>query len=70
MTDANRPLRDPVVERYLPDVDRSLVRKNLTLSVEERFLQLMEIQRFAEELKRGGASVQAPKARAASQKRA
>jgi hypothetical protein len=53
MADATRPLRDPVVERYLPDVDRSLIRKNLALSVEERFLQLMELQRFAEELKRG-----------------
>jgi hypothetical protein len=55
MADETRRLRDPVVERYLPDVDRSLIRKNLTLSVEERFLQLMELQRFAEELKRGGA---------------
>ncbi|MEN8184763.1 MAG: hypothetical protein ABFS46_19760 [Myxococcota bacterium] len=55
MANATRPLRDPVVERYLPDVDRSLIRRNLTLSVEERFLQLMELQRFAEELKRGGA---------------
>lgn len=55
MADATRPLRDPVIEHYLPGVDRSLIRKNLTLSVEERFLQLMELQRFAEELKRGGA---------------
>jgi hypothetical protein len=55
MTEESRPLRDPVVEVYLPDVDRSLIRKNLTLSVEERFRQLMELQRFAEELKRAGA---------------
>ena len=55
MAEVTRPPRDPVVEGYLPDVDRSLIRKNLTLSVEERFLQLMELQRFAEELKRAGA---------------
>jgi len=55
MTEESRPLRDPVVERYLPDIDRSLIRKNLTLSVEARFLQLMELQRLAEELKRAGA---------------
>jgi hypothetical protein len=55
MTEQGGPLRDPVVERYLPGVDRSLIRKNLTLSVEERFRQLMELQRFAEELRRAGA---------------
>lgn len=55
MTEESGPLRDPVVEVYLPDVDRSLIRKNLTLSVEARFLQLMELQRFAAELKRAGA---------------
>jgi hypothetical protein len=57
MTENDAPLRDPVLEVYLPDVDRSLIRKNLTLSVEERFLQLMELQRLAEELKRAGARV-------------
>jgi hypothetical protein len=57
MTETRKPLRDPVVEAYLPGVDRSLIRKNLTLSVEERFLQLMELQRFAEELKRAGARI-------------
>jgi len=31
--------RDPVVSAYLADVDRSLIVKNLKLSVEERFLQ-------------------------------
>ena len=43
--------RDPVVSAYLADVDRSLIRRNLKLSVEERFLQLMELQRFADELR-------------------
>jgi hypothetical protein len=46
--------RDPVVEAYKKDVDRTLIRKNLKLTVTERFQQAMELQRFAEELKRAG----------------
>ncbi len=46
--------RDPVVEAYLVHVDRSLIRKNLELTVEARFRQLMELQRFAAELRRAG----------------
>ena len=46
--------RDPVVGAYLPDVDRSLIERNLKLTVEERFLQLMELQRFATELREAG----------------
>ena len=45
---------DPVIELYKKDVDRTLLRENLKLSVEERFLRLMELQRFAEELQRAG----------------
>jgi hypothetical protein len=44
---------DPV-DAYREGVDRSLIEKNLELSVEERFLQLMELQRFAAELRRAG----------------
>jgi hypothetical protein len=46
--------RDPVVEAYKKDVDRTLLRENLKRSPEERLLQLMELQRFAEELRRAG----------------
>ena len=49
----------PVVDAYLAGVDRTLLRRNLALSVEERFLQLMELQRFAEELRRAGAEARA-----------
>jgi len=45
---------DPVVEAYKRDVDRTLLRRNLSLSPEQRLLQLMELQRFAEELRRAG----------------
>lgn len=45
---------DPVIEAYKKDVDRTLLRQNLKLTVTERFEQLMEMQRFAEELRRAG----------------
>ena len=43
---------DPVIEAYKKDVDRTLIRENLSLPVEERFRRLMKLQEFAEELKR------------------
>jgi hypothetical protein len=45
---------DPVIEAYTRDIDRMLLRENLKLTVEERFLKLMELQRFATELRRAG----------------
>jgi hypothetical protein len=45
---------DPVIEVYKRDIDRTLLRENLKLTVEERFLKLMELQRFAAELRRAG----------------
>lgn len=45
---------DPVIEDYKKDIDRTLLRENLKLTVEERFRKLMEMQRFAEELRRAG----------------
>lgn len=45
---------DPVIEAYKKDVDRTLIRENLRLTVEQRFEQLMDLQRFAEELARAG----------------
>lgn len=49
---------DPVIEAYKRQIDRTLIRENLRLSVEERFLKLMEMQRFAEELRRAGREAQ------------
>jgi hypothetical protein len=46
--------QDPVTEMYKDGIDRSLLRENLKLSVEDRLRQLMELQRFAEELQRAG----------------
>ncbi|MGH6635694.1 MAG: hypothetical protein ACRED0_06005 [Gammaproteobacteria bacterium] len=45
---------DPVIDAYKQCVDRTLLRENLKLSPEQRILKLMELQRFAEELKRAG----------------
>jgi len=45
---------DPAVSAYPAHVDRTLIQKNLKLSVEERFLQLMELQRLAVELRAAG----------------
>lgn len=48
------PLRDPVIELYKRDVDRTLIVENLRLSVQQRFEQLMQLQRFAAELRTAG----------------
>ena len=51
-----RPSRDvdPVVEAYKKDIDRTLIRENLKLTVEERFRKAMALARFAEEMRRAG----------------
>jgi len=46
--------RDPVIEVYKKDIDRSLIRENLRLTVDQRFQQLMKLQEFADELRRAG----------------
>ncbi len=48
------PRVDPVIEDYKKGIDRTLLRENLKLTVEERFRKLMAMQRFAEELRRAG----------------
>jgi len=45
---------DPVIETYKKDVDRTLLRENLKLSVEGRLLKLIQLQELAEELRRAG----------------
>ena len=53
LTDHGIPI-DPVIEAYKKDIDRTLIRENLKLTVEQRFEQLMDHQRFAEELRKAG----------------
>jgi hypothetical protein len=51
----DQPLEpDPVIEAYKKDIDLTLIDANLKLSHEQRLLKLMELQRFAEELRRAG----------------
>jgi len=46
--------RDPIVELYKKDVDRTLLRENLKLSVEARFRRAMALAKFADELRKAG----------------
>jgi hypothetical protein len=45
---------DPVIEVYKKDVDRTLLRENLKLTVEERFLKFKRFWQFAQELREAG----------------
>ena len=54
MTEVLRSAPDPVVEAYKKDIDRTLIRENLKLTVEERFRRSMALARFADELRRAG----------------
>jgi hypothetical protein len=47
-------MTDEIIELYMKDVDRTLLRENLKLTPSERIEQLMEMERFAEELQRAG----------------
>ncbi len=45
---------DPVIEAYKAGIDRTLLVENLRRSVDDRFRNLMALQRFAEELRAAG----------------
>jgi predicted RecB family endonuclease len=54
MSDEARSSIDDIIELYKRDVDRTLIRERFKRSVEERLEDLMELQRFAEELRAAG----------------
>jgi HAE1 family hydrophobic/amphiphilic exporter-1 len=56
-----RPDPDPVVEAYKKDIDRTLIRENLKLTVEERFRKAMALAKFADELRRAGREARSKK---------
>jgi hypothetical protein len=56
-----RPDPDPVVEAYKKDIDRTLIRENLKLSVDDRFRKAMALAKFADELRRAGQKARRPK---------
>ena len=45
---------DPVIDAYKRDIDRTLIRENLKRTPDERLVQLMRLQEFAEELQAAG----------------
>jgi hypothetical protein len=49
---ASPDYRDPVVDAYRKDVDVSLLRENLKLTVDERFRKFESVARFASELQK------------------
>jgi hypothetical protein len=54
---------DPVIEAYKKDVDRTLLREALKLTVEQRLRSLMSLQRAAVELQRAGRDARAARNR-------
>jgi hypothetical protein len=56
-----RPDSDPIIELYKKDIDRTLIRENLKLTVEERFRKAMALARFAEEMRRAGRAARSQK---------
>jgi hypothetical protein len=42
---------DPVIEAYKKDVDRTLLRENLKLTVEQRLQKLESLWKYAQELR-------------------
>jgi len=51
---------DPVIEAYKRGIDVTLIRENLRRSVQERLDRLIELQRFAAELRRAGCEARRP----------
>ncbi|MBM3891543.1 MAG: hypothetical protein FJ388_20720 [Verrucomicrobia bacterium] len=49
-----RTYRDPVVEVYMRDIDRTLLRENLKLSPAQRLEKLVRFSSFASTLRRAG----------------
>ena len=46
--------RDPVIEAYKRDVDRTLLRQALKLTPEQRLVELQRLVEFAEALREAG----------------
>ena len=51
---------DPIIAAYKRDIDRTLLRQSLARTLDERFIELMRLQVFAEELRRAGKQARQP----------
>lgn len=49
--------RDPVVEAYMPGVDRTLLRENLKLTYEQRARKHFGVLQMVDELRRAGKKI-------------
>ena len=49
--------RDPVIEAYKKDIDRTLIRENLKLTPEERILKLQSFVALAVALQEAGRTI-------------
>ena len=56
-------IRDPVVEAYMRDVDRTLLRENLKLSPAQRLEKFVRFASFASTLRQAGVKSRAKKKR-------
>lgn len=56
---SNGEFRDPLIEAYKRDVDRTLLREKLRLTVAERFEQFDRFGEFAQELSSAGEKLRA-----------
>lgn len=45
---------DPVIDAYKPGIDMTLLKQNLTLTVEQRLEKFLALQAFAQELRTAG----------------
>ena len=52
--DATPPKSDPVIEAFKRDIDRTLIRERLKLDPEQRIVELIRLQAWANELARAG----------------
>ena len=50
---------DPVIEAYKKDIDRTLLRENLRLSVQERIDKFLSAYQLAEEIRKAGRAARA-----------
>jgi hypothetical protein len=55
------PLRDPVIEAHKKDVDRTLLRENLKLTVAQRFEKFQRFAEYASELREAGRRARSPR---------
>jgi len=53
-TNGGAPPAHPVIEAYKAGIDRTLLRENLRRTVAEHMANLVELQHFADELRRAG----------------